>query len=248
MGMKSRRENVVSTARSRNWGRILLLPLLIGVGLAVVFGFHLDRDLSFATLAANRLVLLAAVARHPFMVTALFAALYVVATTLSLPGSSLLTMGAGFLFGLAFGTVVVVVAATLGATLLYLIARTSFGEFLRGRTSGALERLQGGFQQDAFSYLLFLRLVPLFPFWLVNLVCALLEVPLRTFVSATLVGIIPGTAVYASVGSGLGAIFARGQKPDLGLIFTPEVLLPVIALAVLSLAPVAYRHLRQRRS
>jgi uncharacterized membrane protein YdjX (TVP38/TMEM64 family) len=240
--------NGVSAASRRSWGRILLLPALAGFGLAAIFLFHLDRDLSFAALAANRLVLLGAVARHPFVVSALFAALYVVATTMSLPGSSLLTMSAGLLFGLGFGTALVVAAATLGATLLYLIARTSFGEFLRGRTSGTLERLQGGFQQDAFSYLLFLRLVPLFPFWLVNLVCALLEVPLRTFVSATLVGIIPGTAVYASVGSGLGAIFARGQKPDLGLIFTPEVLLPVIALAVLSLAPVAYRHLRQRRS
>ena len=241
-------DDASSPATPRNWGRALVLPLLIALGLASVFLFHVGHYLSFDALAANRVVLLGEVERHPVLAAVTFAAIYVVATTLSLPGSSILTMSAGFLFGLGSGTALVVVAATFGACLLYLLARTSFREFLRDRAVGALERLKQGFQQDAFSYLLFLRLVPLFPFWLVNLVCALLDVPLPTFVIATLFGIVPGTLVFASVGSGLGAIFARGQTPDLSLLTKPRLFVPLIALAVLSLVPVIYRHLRPSRS
>lgn len=233
--------------RRRNWTRIALLPILIALGVIVIAVFHLDRYLTFETLASNRSWLLDQVTQKPVLVALAFAAIYVTATTLSLPGSSILTMSAGFLFGLAFGTALAVASATVGATFLYLVARTSFGELLRGRALGALEKLKGGFQKDAFSYLLFLRLVPLFPFWLVNLVAALLDVRLSTFVAGTFLGIIPGAAVYASVGSGLGAILDRGQKPDLGLFLSPEILVPILALAALSLVPIGYRQMQRSR-
>lgn len=233
--------------RSRNWLRILLLPGLIALGVTAFFQFHLQHYLTFDALAANRAWLLTEIARNPVAAVLAFAAVYVTATTLSLPGSSFLTMGAGFLFGSVFGSGIVVIAATIGATLLFLIARTSFGELFRDRAEGALKTLKAGFGKDVFNYLLFLRLVPLFPFWLINLVSAFLDVPLRVFVGGTFLGIIPGTAVYASVGGGLGSILDQGGKPDLAIIFSPEILIPILALAVLALVPIGYRRLRRNR-
>ncbi|MDE2112644.1 MAG: TVP38/TMEM64 family protein [Alphaproteobacteria bacterium] len=231
----------VSSVDHRNWGRVALLPLLIGAGITLIFVFHIDQYLSFDTLAAHRSWLLAQVAHHTAVVTVGFLLIYVLATTLSVPGSSILTMTSGFLFGLISGTAIAVSAATIGATLLFVIARTSLGEAFHIRTQGALTRLQAGFGKNALSYLLFLRLVPAFPFWLVNLVAAFLKVPLRTFVVGTFLGVIPGAAVYASVGSGLGAILDRGQKPDLSIVLSPPILIPMLALAGLALVPVLYR-------
>ena len=229
----------------RNWVRVALLPALIILGLAAFLGLHLDRYLTFEALAANRSWLLLQVELNPALIALAFAAVYIAAATLSLPGSSILTMSAGFLFGLYVGTAIAVVSATVGATLLFFIARTSFGEFLRGRALGALQGLKDGFQKGAFNYLLFLRLVPLFPFWLINLAAAFLDVPPRTFVAGTFLGIIPGAAVYASVGSGLGQILNQGRKPDLDILFTPNILIPILALAALSLVPVGYRWFRR---
>ncbi|MDE1937948.1 MAG: TVP38/TMEM64 family protein [Alphaproteobacteria bacterium] len=240
------RENRTSKEVPTNWFRVLLLPGLIALALAAVFGLHIERYLSFEALAENRAWLLAQVARNAIIAALSFGFVYVLATTLSLPGSSILTMGAGFLFGLYWGSVIAVTAATVGATLLFLVARTSLGEFTRRRTQSALSKLQEGFAKDALSYLLFLRLVPAFPFWLINLAAAFLDVRLRTFVLGTFLGIIPGAVVYASVGNGLGAILDHGQKPDLGIILTPPILIPMLALAGLSLIPIAYR--RWRRS
>lgn len=229
----------------RNWARIALLPALITLGLAAFLGSHLDRYLTFEALAANRSWLLLQVELNPALIALAFAAVYIAAATLSLPGSSILTMSAGFLFGLYVGTAIAVVSATVGATLLFLIARTSFGEFLRGRALGALQTLRDGFRKGAFNYLLFLRLVPLFPFWLINLAAAFLDVPPRTFVAGTFLGIIPGAAIYASVGSGLGRILDQGRKPDLDILFAPNILIPILALAALSLVPIGYRRLRR---
>jgi len=232
----------------RNWARIALLPALIAVGFALVIGLHLDRYLSFEALATNRSWLLSQVAETPTLAALAFAAVYVAAVTFSLPGSSILTMSAGFLFGMYLGTAIAVVSATVGATFLFLIARSSFGELLRGRAASALQAFKDGFQKDAFNYLLSLRLIPLFPFWLVDLAAAFLDVPLRTFIAGTFLGIIPGAAVYASVGNGLGRILDQGRKPDLGILFSPSILVPLLALAGLSLIPIGYRRLRRGKS
>jgi uncharacterized membrane protein YdjX (TVP38/TMEM64 family) len=127
---------------------------------------------------------------------------------------------------------------------LFAVARTSLGEIFRRRSEGALGKLQDGFRKNAFNYLLFLRLVPLFPFWLVNLVTAFLDVPLKIFLAGTAIGIVPGAAIYASVGSGLGGVLDRGQTPDMKIILSPPILLPILALAALSLVPIVWRKYR----
>jgi uncharacterized membrane protein YdjX (TVP38/TMEM64 family) len=137
-----------------------------------------------------------------------------------------------------------VIAATCGATVVFLIARTALGDSLRQKAGPAMRRMEAGFRENALNYLLFLRLIPVFPFWLVNLVPAFLGVPLATYVLATLVGIIPGSLVYASVGNGLGTVFEAGGRPDLGIIFEPEIILPILGLAVLAILPVAYKKIR----
>ena len=163
---------------------------------------------------------------------------------LSVPGGAILTIAGGFLFGIVPGTLLVLVGATVGATIVFLIARTALGDALRAKAGPRIRRMEEGFRRDALSYLLVLRLIPIFPFWLVNIVPAFLGVPLRTYVLGTFVGIIPGGFVYASVGNGLGAVFDAGGTPDLGIIFEPAILLPIVGLAVLALLPIVYRQIQ----
>jgi uncharacterized membrane protein YdjX (TVP38/TMEM64 family) len=222
-----------------------LLPLgLLALALAVVLASGAHEALGFESLRRHRGALLDLVAARPVLAAVLYLALYALAVALSVPGALVLTLAGGFLFGTVLATGLVVVGATLGAVLLFLVARSALGEPLRARAGPWLARMADGFNRDAFSYLLVLRLVPIFPFWLVNLVPALLGVPLSTFALATAIGIVPGSLVYASVGAGLGAVFDAGGEPDLGLILEPRVLLPLLGLAALALLPIAWRRLK----
>lgn len=235
-----------ASARFSPWR---LLPLVvIAAGFIAYFALGLHEYVSFETLRARREWLVTWTAEHHVAAALAYFVLYATIIALSVPGGALMTIAGGLLFGLVEGTVLVVLAATLGAVLVFLAARYALGNYLRARAGPALKRMEAGFREDAMSYLLVLRLVPIFPFWLVNLVPAFLGVPIRTFVIATFFGIIPGSLVYVSVGNGLGAVFDAGDKPDLGIIFKPEILLPIIGLAVLALLPVAYRKLRSRRA
>ena len=167
-----------------------------------------------------------------------------IASGLQRPIGLAFDIAGGYLLGTWLGALSAVIGATLGATGIFLAARAGFGG-LAQRAGPFVGKLEAGFRADAFNYLLVLRLVPIFPFWLVNLVPALVGVRLRSYMLATFLGIIPGTFVYASLGSGLGEIV---QEPDLGIVFHPSVLLPVIGLAVLALIPVAYKHWRGKRT
>jgi uncharacterized membrane protein YdjX (TVP38/TMEM64 family) len=226
--------------------RLVPLALLVAA-LVAAFALRLDRYLSFDQLAAHREWLLTEVARLGLLAPLCYVVIYAAATGLSIPGAVLLTLVAGFLFGTLAGTAIVVVGATLGAIIVFLVARTAFGDVLRARAGKFIRKLEDGFRANALSYLLVLRLIPLFPFWLVNLVPAFLGVRLGTFAVGTFLGIIPGAFVYASVGSGLGALIESGERPDLGIIFEPRVLLPLIGLALLALLPVAHKRLSGRR-
>jgi uncharacterized membrane protein YdjX (TVP38/TMEM64 family) len=235
-------------ARSRSSAIRRLAPLavlLAAIGAFFALGLH--DYLSFETLRQHREQLLVLVAQHPFLAPLAFMAVYAAVIALSVPGGAILTIAGGFLFGILAGTSYVVVAATLGATIVFLIARTALGDALRAKAGPRIRRMEEGFRQDALSYLLVLRLIPIFPFWLVNIVPAFLGVPVRTYVLGTLIGIIPGGFVYASVGNGLGAVFDAGQTPDLGIVFEPAILLPIVGLAILALLPIAYRKFKARK-
>jgi len=225
------------------------LAPLIGLAaiLVLFFALHLDRYVSFAALRDNRATVTGFVADHRGLAALLYVAAYIVVVAASLPGGAILSVAGGFLFGTVVASVCVVVGATAGATLLFLAARTAIGDGLRRRLGARGERLAADLADNAFNYLLVLRLVPLFPFFLVNLVPAFAGITLRTYVAATFLGIIPGTVVFVSVGDGLGALLERGETPDLSIIFSPRILGPLVGLAVLALIPVAYRRLKPPR-
>jgi uncharacterized membrane protein YdjX (TVP38/TMEM64 family) len=232
-------------ATTGGWRRWLPLLLLL-VALALVYGTGLHRQLSLETLRTQREALQGFVAARPLAAPLVFVLAYAGAVALSLPGALFLTLAGGFLFGTLLGSVLSVTGATIGAVAIFLVARTALGSSLRDRAGPWLKRMEAGFREDAFSYLLVLRLIPLFPFWLVNLVPAALGVRLPTFALATLIGIIPGSLVYTSVGNGLGAVLDHGGEPDIGLILKPQVLGPLLGLAALALLPVLYRRWKAR--
>jgi uncharacterized membrane protein YdjX (TVP38/TMEM64 family) len=221
---------------------------LILIGTIAFFALDLHHYLSFEEFGRHRVALLWWRDRHLPLAVLMFMSLYVLVVALSVPGAIWLTIVGGFLFGVVAGTAYAVVAATLGACAVFLAARYLVGDVLRAKAGPGIRKLEAGFREHALSYLLVLRLIPIVPFWLVNLVPALVGVPLRTFFVGTALGIIPGSVVYTCVGNGLGLILDQGGTPDLGTIFEPEILTPIIGLALLALSPVFYRRLKQRKS
>jgi len=161
--------------------------------------------------------------------------------------ATVMTVSGGFLFGAVAGTLYAVIGATLGATLLFLIAKTSLGDVLLARAGGRFDRMRRGFADDALSYLLVLRLIPIFPFFLVNLAPAFLGVPLRVYVIATFFGIMPGGFVYALAGAGIGSVLDRGGAVTVGGILTPQILGALFGLALLAMLPVIYRRFHRGR-
>jgi uncharacterized membrane protein YdjX (TVP38/TMEM64 family) len=227
--------------------RLVPLVVLCG-GLVAFFGFGLDQYISFDSLRDNRDILLGLVERYGLLASLAYMATYAMVVAFSLPGGAVLSITGGFLFGAVWGTVHSVLSATLGATLVFLIAKTSVGDPLRARAGPWLQKMQAGFQENALSYLLVLRLVPIFPFFIVNLVPAFLGVTLSTYILGTFVGIIPGAFVYASVGAGLGSLFAAGGAFSAKGILTPQILVALIGLAVLALIPVVYKKFTGHRT
>jgi len=227
--------------------RLVPLAVLI-IGLAAFFAFDLDRFVTLEALRENRAVLGDFVDRHGVLAALAFIATYAVVVAFSLPIATLLSILGGFFFGTAIGTFCVVVGATAGAAVLFLIARSTLGAFLHERAGPALKKMEAGFQQNEFSYLLILRLIPLFPFFVVNIVPALLGVSLRNYVLATALGIIPGAFVYVGVGAGTGSVIDSGEVPGLDVFLRADVLLPMVGLAVLALLPIAYKYVQRRRT
>lgn len=243
---------------------VRFLPLiLLLVAMAVVFATGAHRYVSFDKLVANRDRLQAFVATHEAKALAAYAATYVAVVALSVPGAVFLTVFGGFLFGWLIGGIVTAVAATVGGTIVFLIARTSLGDILARKAGPRLERIITGLREDAFAYLLFLRLVPIFPFWLVNLAPALVGVSLKTFVLATAIGILPGTFAFSFAGEGLDSVIA-GQKAakqaclaagrsncamgvHVKALLTPKLVAALAALGLVALTPVIVRRWFRRR-
>ena len=233
-------------AKPLAWRRLIIVLVFVA-GLVTFFALGLDRYLSIDTLRQHREALRTWVETSGVLAALIFMAVYIVTVALSLPGATVLSIAGGFLFGAVWGTVVVVISATLGGTVLFVIAKTTFGDALRDRAGAWLRTLEAGFREHALSYLIVLRLVPLFPFFVVNLVPAFLGVPLSTFVLGTFVGIIPGSFVYTSVGAGLGSLFDAGETFSVTGVLTPQIVTALVGLAMLALVPVVYKKLMTRR-
>ncbi|WP_099558674.1 TVP38/TMEM64 family protein [Hartmannibacter diazotrophicus] len=234
------------------------LVLFLALAAFLALGGH--RYLSIATLIEHRQKLNALVSDHFALSLLFFSLFYVVATAVSIPGLAIMTLAGGFLFGWLLAGIVVVVAATIGASLLFALARTSIGEALTARAGPRLKRFADGFRENAFSYLLFLRLVPIFPFWVVNLAPALFGVPFPVFLVTTALGILPGTFAFTVIGSGLDSVVAAqiAAQPacaadpdctphiDVGALLTPQLLAAFAALGLISLLPIAVKAIRRK--
>lgn len=225
-----------------SWSPYRLWPLaVIALGILLYFIFDFDRFLTIEHLRDHYQRLQAEVAAHYFVSVIVFMLIYVCVVALSLPGGAAMTIGAGLVFGALFATFYVVIAATIGASLIFLAAKTSVGDFLRQRAGPWMRKLERGFQDNVWSYLLILRLVPIVPFFVANVVPAFLGVRLRPYVLTTFIGIIPGTAVYAAVGAGIGEVFARGEDFSIDGMMTPTIVFALCGLAVLSALPIVYK-------
>ena len=224
---------------------LAILALGFVVGLAVFWD-----NLTFEALRDNRQALLAFRDSHYVAMVAAYMALYVLIVAFSLPGATIATLTGGFLFGLFPGVIFVLISATMGATLIFLAARMGFGRALSARmdaSSGTVRRIMEGIHENELSMLFLIRLVPVVPFFVANLLPALVGVSLRRYVLTTFFGIMPGTAVYTWVGAGLGEVFARGGTPDLSIIFDPAILGPILGLCALAALPILLKALRGRK-
>lgn len=240
----SQEPNSQAGSRGRALARRLAPVAALAIGVVAFFALGLDRWVSFATLRDNHAQLRAFVESDLLLAALAFVTLYAAFVAISVPGAAILTVAGGFLFGTALGGSLTVIGATIGATVIFLIARTALGDALRKRAGGMIARMAEGFQENAFNYLLVLRLVPLFPFFVVNLAPAFLGVRLPTFVAATLIGIAPATFVFASVGAGLGSVLDRGEEISLAGVMTPEIITALAGLALLALIPVGLRYFK----
>lgn len=213
----------------------IAIAAVIAVAIGAFFYFDLGRFLSLAALKDNRDRLLSFTEGNYFSAAALFILVYITVTGLSLPGAVILTLAGGFLFGSVFGTLFVNLGATSGATLAFLAARYMLRDWVEQKFGKWLEPLQQGFAKNAFSYLVTLRLIPLFPFFAVNLVSGLTRMNVRIYVAATALGIIPGSFVYAYAGRQLGTINSLKE------IASPNVIAAFVLLGLLALVPIVYK-------
>lgn len=219
-----------------------LWPLIILVILIFIFYFlRIDQYLSFSSLQIHHQQIISWTNNHYLYAVIIFMSGYIGCITASVPGALILTLTGGLLFGVFWGTVYVVISATIGSTIIFFIVKFALSDWIAKRTDGWVNKMHVGFQHNAFSYLLMLRLIPVFPFAVVNLVPALLGVEAKIFIIATFIGIIPGSTIYASVGNSLNHLLEMGKTPDFKIIFAPELFLPLLGLALLSLLPVLYK-------
>ena len=257
----SRARAHVSAIRSRL--RRFAPVIVVVLAMVTVFATGAHRHLSLETLVRHRMAIDAFVTEHMVAAVAAFISIYIVVVALSIPGALILSITGGVLFGVS-GGLANVVGATVGASIIFLVAKSACGESLVRRAGPLACKIADGFRADAFSYLLFLRLVPAFPFFLVNLVPALVGVRLSTFVAATALGIVPAAFAFAFLGSGLDSVIAAQEQVyraciasgrtdctlhfDLGMIATPKLLAALATLGVIALIPVAIKRLRARHA
>lgn len=220
------------------------LPLIGLFAVAVIGGYLLRDVLSFETLRTHREALIDFRDSHYWAAVVIFVGTYFLIAAFSLPGALLATLTGGFLFSTFPGALFNVTGAALGATALFLAVRWGFGAKMANRmeaSDGAIHRIKRGIDENQWSMLFLIRLVPAVPFFAANIIPAMLGVPASRFMISTFLGIIPGAVVYTSIGAGLGQTFDRGETPDLGVVFEPHILLPVLGLCALAALPLVLK-------
>lgn len=218
----------------KNW-----LPITFNLLLMILLFFtNLRHYITFESIKMNREAIILYKIAHPILTPTIFIAIYITMTALSTPGGSILSILGGFFFGMPFSTIYVVIGATIGATLLFLAARTFFRGFLIKMAYPFITKVEVGFKKNKTRYLLVLRLLPIFPFWVVNLIPAFLNVNLRTYMWTTFVGIIPGSYIYTQAGSGLGVIFDRGESFSVSAVLNPQLIIALVLLSLAALLPI----------
>ena len=248
---KKQTRKTKDSAASRRSDFARRLPLIAILTVAVIGALTLRDYLSFEALRDNREALLAFRDANYLLTAGVFIAAYIVIVSFSLPGATIATLTGGFLFATFPGALFNVTGATIGATAIFTAARWGFGERLGAKlegSEGAVKKIKDGIDENQWSMLFLIRLVPAVPFFVANLVPSFMQVPTWRFVLSTFLGIIPGSVVYTSVGAGLGEVFARGESPDLGIIFEPQILLPILGLCALALLPVAVKAVRGKKA
>jgi uncharacterized membrane protein YdjX (TVP38/TMEM64 family) len=262
-GYKELAAMAVATSERPRWLRFAPLAIFAAaLGTILINGWH--TALTLENVFAFRDRFQAVISSHFVLAALAYVAAYAGVVALSVPGGAIFTLSGGLMFGWLLGGAAAVTGATLGALLLFVIAKTAFGESLRAKAGPAINGLVEGFQKDAFNYLLFLRLVPAFPFFVVNIAAALLGVPFRTYAIATFFGIMPATFAFASIGAGLDSVFAKA-KADQAVclankaialcplelspksLVTKEFFIALTLLSLVALLPIAYKKWSQRR-
>lgn len=244
----------------KSWVMRLALLALVGAMVAAFSFLDLSADNLFDQIYVHRTDLQNLITEWGILALVAYALVYAASTALSLPTGSILTVLSGFLFGTIEGGLSVIVGATLGAVIIFQLCKSAFGDSLRDKAGPFIRKMQDGFAEDALSYMLVLRLVPLFPFWVVNIVPAFLNVPLRLYTMATLFGIAPATFVFAQIGTSLDSLFAACDAkkaddaaatcgaPSFGDVLTLDILLALLGLAALSLIPVIHKKIKARKA
>jgi len=226
------------------------LPLILILSVAVFGAFFLRDYLTFDTLRENREALLAFRDNNYLLTVVTFIGVYILIVGFSLPGATIATLTGGFLFATFPGALFNVIGATIGATAIFAAARWGLGEKLAAKmdsSGGAVKKIKSAIDANQWEALFLIRLVPAVPFFMANLIPALVGVSLFRFVVSTFIGIIPGSVVYTSVGAGLGEVFARGETPNLGIIFEPAILLPILGLSALAALPIVLKAVRGKK-
>ncbi len=226
----------------RRWFLLGCLTLLF----ILFYYFRLHQYLSFDVIQSYQLIIKEWTMLHAVLAVSLYLLFFILMIACGIPGASILTVVGGFLFG-SIAIFYSILATTLGGLLLFLAIRTAFGASIAAKSSGWIKKMEHGFQKNAFNYLLSLRLMPIFPCWISNIAAGALNVPIPTFLIATLLGITPAAIIYVMAGQGLNQFFASGKTPDFNLLLTPSLFFPLLGLAMLSLFPVFYKGIKQYR-
>ena len=226
--------------------KIVVVSLILGLGFALFYISGLGEFANLETLKAHRHWILGQAKQYPFIITAVFMLTYIMSVALSLPIGTLLTILGGYIFGQTLGVVYVITSATTGACIVFSLAKTAVGVSLREHAEHNIKIMEPGFRKNALYYMLFLRLIPIFPFFIVNIVPAFLGVNLKPYLFGTFFGIIPSTFIFVSAGASLGSIFSSGNTFTIDDILTPDSIILLGSIAILTLLPVLYKWIKRR--